>query len=94
MTAPDVACAIREQTESINRLSDATELQNALLLEVITQFHIDRAQRHPDPDRTTPSHTAVATRVIDRYGDLYGDNAGTWPFEPITQQTAHMGDQG
>jgi hypothetical protein len=82
-----------EVWRAIERLADATELQNALLLEVIHQQHRARAAQHPDPDETGPSHHAIATDVVDSYGDLYGGQFGGWEFDPVTEQVHKMGDR-
>lgn len=81
-----------EVWRAIERLAEATELQNALLLEVIHQQHRARAAQHPDPDETGPSDSRVATDVVDKYGDLYGGRFGGWEFEPIAERVDNMGD--
>lgn len=78
-------------TDPLDRIADALELQNALLLEVVHQQHRARAARHPDPDRTGPSGHSIASDVVDSYGDLYGGRLDGWEFDPVAEQTEDMG---
>ena len=78
-------------SDDLGRIADALELQNALLLEFIKQSHRDRADRRPDPDETGPTDRAIATDVVDSYGDLYGGEIDGWVFDPIDEQTDSMG---
>lgn len=81
-----------DDTDPLDRIADALEVQNALLLEVVHQQHRARAARHPDPDHTGPSHRSIATDVVDSYGDLYGGELAGWEFDPVAEQTRDMGE--
>jgi len=78
--------------ENLERIAEAIELQNALLLQLVQDQERERGRQHPDPDRTGRSDRATATAVADSYGDLYGGSIGSWEFKPIVEQVAQMGD--
>lgn len=85
---------MQRHAEAFERLADATELQNALLIQIVHELERDRAERHPDPEKTAPSHRSIATDVVDKYGDLYGGGFGEWEFDPIAGRVGGMGDRG
>lgn len=76
----------------LERIADALELQNALLLQLVQDRERERAQEHPDPDHTGRSDHAIATDVVDAYGDLYGGSVAGWEFDPVSDQVETMGD--
>jgi hypothetical protein len=78
--------------DDLERIADALELQNALLLQLIQDRERERVQEHPDPDHSGRSDHAIATDVVDAYGDLYGGSIGSWPFDPVTERIEKMGD--
>jgi hypothetical protein len=89
---PEAEGALQRQADALERLAEATELQNALLLQVVQELQADRAARHPDPERSRSSDASVASSVIDSYGDLYGGRfGGDWEFDPISEQVDGMG---
>lgn len=92
---PHTEEAIERQADALERLADATEVQNALLLEVVHQLEHDRAQRHPDHEKRPTSDAGVASGVVDAYCDLYGGSlvGGNWEFEPIAQRVEDMGEE-
>ena len=82
----------REQHDDLERIADALELQNALLLQLVQDHERERVQEHPDPDHTGRSDHAIATDVVDAYGDLYGGSVAGWEFDPVSDQVENMGD--
>ncbi|MDZ5812663.1 hypothetical protein U4E84_15055, partial [Halorubrum sp. AD140] len=76
--------------DDLARVADALELQNALLLKLVQDERRQAAREHPDPDLTGPSDHAIATAVVDAYGDLYGSPVG-WEFDPIDERIDDMG---
>jgi len=76
--------------ENLERIAEAIELQNALLLQLVQDR--ERGRQHSDPDRTGRSDRATATAVADSYGDLYGGSLGSWEFKPLVEQVAQMGE--
>ncbi|OYR45254.1 hypothetical protein [Halorubrum sp. Hd13] len=76
--------------QDLERIADALELQNALLLQLIQDRERERVQE--DPDHSGRSDHAIATDVVDSYGDLYGGSIGSWPFDPVTDRVGDMGD--
>lgn len=81
-----------QSVDDLERIADALELQNALLLQLVQDRERERAQEHPDPDHSGRSDRAIATDVVDAYGDLYGGSIGSWPFYPVTERVETMGD--
>ncbi|WP_418284792.1 hypothetical protein [Halorubrum sp. DTA46] len=79
-------------TEKLERIADALELQNALLLQLVQDRERERAQEHPNPDHSGRSDHATATDVVDSYGDLYGGSIAGWEFDPVSDQVEDMGD--
>ena len=77
-------------TENLERIAEAMELQNALLLQLVQ----DRRREVERENRGETSRTdrATATSVADSYGDLYGGSIGSWEFKPVAEQVAQMGD--
>ena len=76
--------------ENLERIAEAMELQNALLLQLVQ----DR-RREADlerPGENSRSDRSTATSVVDSYGDLYGGSIGSWEFKPIAEQVEKMGD--
>jgi len=88
---PEAEGALERQADALERLAEATELQNALLLQIVQELEADRADRHPDPDHTGPTDHSIASSVVDSYGDLYGGSLGGWEFDPISEQVDRMG---
>ena len=83
-----------DDTDDLERIADALELQNALLLEVVHQLERGRAdRRNADPDDVGRSDHSLATDVVDKYGDLYGATGGRWEFEPVDDRIENMGDR-
>ena len=78
--------------EDLERIADAMELQNALLLQLVQDQERERCRQCHDPDHTGRSDRATATAVADSYGDLYGGSIGSWEFKPIAEQVEQMGD--
>lgn len=78
--------------DDLERIADALELQNALLLQLVQDIDREGARQHPDPDYTGRSDHRTATDVIDAYGDLYGGSVGGWEFDPVSDQVEKMGD--
>ena len=78
--------------EELERVADALELQNALLLQLVQDRERERAQTHPDPDHMARSDHAIATDVVDAYGDLYGGSVAGWEFDPVSDRIENMGD--
>ena len=78
--------------ENLERIAEAIELQNALLLQLVQDRERERGRQHPAPGRTGRSDRATATAVADSYGDLYGGSIGSWEFKPIVEQVAQMGE--
>ena len=76
----------------LDRIADALELQNALLLQLLQDREHERAQEHPNPDHTARSDRATATDVVDSYGDLYGGSIAGWEFDPVSDQVENKGD--
>ena len=83
----------RERRDDFARIADALELQNALLLQLVQDRERERAQAHPDPDHTGRSDHAIATDVVDAYGDLYGGSVAGWEFDPVSDRIENMGDE-
>jgi hypothetical protein len=81
-----------DQEDDLERIADALELQNALLLQLVQDRERERVQEHPDPDHTGRSDHAIATDVVDAYGDLYGGSVAGWEFDPVSDQVENMGD--
>ena len=79
-------------TANLHRITDALELQNAHLLQLVQDRRQSAARNDPSPDRAAPSDHATATDVVDAYGDLYGDSADSWVFDPVREQAEDMGD--
>ena len=77
-------------TENLERIAEAMELQNALLLQLVQ----DRRREVERENRGETSRTdrSTATSVADSYGDLYGGSIGSWEFKPVAEQVAQMGD--
>lgn len=75
--------------ENLERIAEAIELQNALLLQLV-QDQCRRGHRE-HPKKEPRSERATATSVADSYGDLYGGSIGGWPFRPISEQVSEMG---
>ena len=76
--------------EELERIADAMEIQNALLLQLLQD-----QRREADREglgETSRSDRATATSVADSYGDLYGGSIGSWEFKPIAEQVEQMGD--
>ena len=80
-----------ERDDDLARVADALELQNALLLQLVQDERRQAAREHPDPDRTGPTDRAIATDVVDAYGDLYGRPFGR-EFDPIDDRIGDMED--
>jgi hypothetical protein len=78
--------------ENLERIAEAMELQNALLLQLLQDLERDRCRQRHDPDHTGRSDRSVATGVADSYGDLYGGSIGSWEFKPVAEQVEQMGD--
>ncbi|WP_280585088.1 hypothetical protein [Halorubrum sp. Boch-26] len=76
--------------ENLERIAEAIELQNALLLQLV-QDQRGRGDRER-PGETSRSDRATATSVADSYGDLYGGSIGSWEFKPVAEQVEQMGD--
>ena len=76
--------------ENLERIAEAMELQNALLLQLV-QDQRRRADRER-PGEKSRSDRATATSVADSYGDLYGGSIGSWEFKPVAEQVEQMGD--
>jgi len=76
--------------ENLERIAEAMELQNALLLQLLQdQRREAERERHGETSRTD---RATATSVADSYGDLYGGSIGSWEFKPVAEQVEQMGD--
>lgn len=76
--------------ENLERIAEAMELQNALLLQLV-QDQRREADRENHEERSR-SDRATATSVADSYGDLYGGSIGSWEFKPVAEQVEQMGD--
>jgi len=79
-------------TENLERIAEAMELQNALLLQLLQDQERESCRQRHDPDHTGRSDRATATSVADSYGDLYGGSIGSWEFKPVAEQVEQMGD--
>lgn len=91
---PEPLQELHRQADALERMAEAQELQNALLLQLVHELERDRADRHPDPGKSSPSHASIASDVVDKYGDLYGGGFGEWEFDPIAGRVGGMGDRG
>lgn len=90
---PEPLQELNRQADALERMAEAQELQNALLLQLVHELERGRAERR-DPHETSPSDASVATDVIDKYHDLYGVRFGEWEFDPIARRVSGMGDRG
>jgi len=87
-----MALSSDELGDDLARIADALELQNALLLQLVQDREHQHAQEHPDPDHSGRSDRAIATDVVDAYGDLYGGSVAGWEFDPVSDRVENMGD--
>ncbi|WP_256403266.1 hypothetical protein [Halorubrum salinum] len=76
--------------ENLERIADAMELQNALLMQLLQDQR--REAERERPGETSRTDRATATAVADSYGDLYGGSIGSWEFKPVAEQVEKMGD--
>ncbi|EMA57254.1 hypothetical protein [Halorubrum lipolyticum] len=76
--------------ENLERIAEAIELQNALLLQLVQDQR--REAECERPGETSRTDRATATSVADSYGDLYGGSLGSWEFKPVAEQVEQMGD--
>ncbi|EMA64658.1 hypothetical protein [Halorubrum lipolyticum] len=81
---------LERMSKSMERVAEAMELQNALLLQLV-QDQRREADRDHHEERSR-SDRATATAVADSYGDLYGGSIGSWEFKPVAEQVEQMGD--
>lgn len=79
--------------EDLERIAEAMELQNALLLQLVQDRERERCRQRHDPDHAGRSDRSTATEVADSYGDLYGGSIGSWSFDPVAEQVEKMGDR-
>ena len=77
--------------EDLERIAEAMELQNALLLQLLQDQR--RESDRERPGETSRTDRATATSVADSYGDLYGGSIGSWEFKPVAEQVEQMGDR-
>jgi len=75
--------------ENLERIAEAMELQNALLLQLVQDQWRREDSEHPE--RRSRSDRSTATAVSDSYGDLYGGSIGGLEFDPVAEQVAKMG---
>jgi hypothetical protein len=62
--------------ENLERIAEAMELQNALLLQLVQDQWRREDSEHPE--RRSRSDRSTATAVSDSYGDLYGGSIDGW----------------
>ena len=75
--------------KNLERIADAMELQNALLLQLLQDQHRTAQLEHPDNEFR--SDRSTETEISDSYGDLYGGSIAGWPFRPVSEQVSEMG---